>query len=72
MPAQATHTTLLPGRDAVYDPRARQASVPVTIHFEDGSASEGALILTSAELERLYAQTCRLLDQHENALGETS
>ncbi|WP_245727657.1 hypothetical protein [Streptomyces vietnamensis] len=72
VPAQATHATLLPGRDAVYDPRARQGSVPVTIHFEDGSSSEGALILTSVELERLYAQTCRLLDRHENVLGETS
>ncbi|NML54720.1 hypothetical protein HHL19_19060 [Streptomyces sp. R302] len=72
MPAQATHATLLPGRDAVYDPRARQGSVPVEIHFEDGSTREGALVLTSVELERLYAQTSRLLDAHENVLGGTS
>ncbi|MDV5146768.1 hypothetical protein R1T08_21900 [Streptomyces sp. SBC-4] len=72
VPAQATHATPLPGRDAVYDPRARQGSVPVQIHFEDGSTREGALVLISAELERLYAQTSRLLDEHENALGETS
>ncbi|MFF0484847.1 hypothetical protein [Streptomyces sp. NPDC004435] len=72
VPAQATHATLLPGRDAVYDPRARQGSVPVEIYFEDGSSREGALVLTSAELERLYAQTSRLLAAHENALGETS
>ncbi|MFG2836934.1 hypothetical protein ACGFZH_20420 [Streptomyces zaomyceticus] len=70
--AQATHATLLPGPDAVYDPRSRQGSVPVTIHFEDGSSSEGALVLTSAELERLHAQTCHLLDKHETALGGTS
>ncbi|MFI8515633.1 hypothetical protein ACIGHB_31350 [Streptomyces sp. NPDC085460] len=72
VPVQATHITLLPGRDALYDPRARQGSVPVEIHFEDGSSREGALILTSAELERLYAQTSRLLTAHENAPGETS
>lgn len=70
--AQATHATLLPGHDAVYDPRALQGSMPVTIHFEDGSSSEGCLILTSVELERLYAQTSRLLDKHENTLGGTS
>ncbi|QGV82675.1 hypothetical protein EIZ62_15225 [Streptomyces ficellus] len=72
VPAQATHVTLLPGRDAVYDPRARQGSVPVEIYFEDGSTREGALVLTSAELERLYTQTSRLLDAHENALGGTT
>ncbi|MFJ3786897.1 hypothetical protein [Streptomyces sp. NPDC090093] len=44
----------------------------MTIHFEDGSSSEGALTLTSAELERLYAQTRRLLDKQEDVLGETS
>ncbi|MFD6344729.1 hypothetical protein ACFWF9_08385 [Streptomyces roseolus] len=72
VPAQATHATLLPSRDAVYDPRARQGSVPVEFHFEDGSTHEGALVLTSAELERLYAQISRLLTAHENAFGETS
>ncbi|WP_241775903.1 hypothetical protein [Streptomyces exfoliatus] len=70
VPAQATHATLLPHRDAVYDQRARQGSVPVEFHFEDGSTREGALVLTSAELERLYTQTSRLLDIHENALGD--
>nr|WTA00791.1 hypothetical protein OH820_19055 [Streptomyces sp. NBC_00857] len=69
MPVKATHTTLLAGRDAVYDPRARQGSVPVEFHFDDGSTLDGALILTSTELERLYAQTSRLLDAHERALG---
>ncbi|MEU1861831.1 hypothetical protein [Streptomyces gardneri] len=72
VPAQATHATLLPGRDAVYDPRARQGSVPVEIHFEDGSTRECVLVLTSSELERLYAQTSRLLDSHENALGDSA
>ncbi|MFD6421335.1 hypothetical protein [Streptomyces sp. NPDC060198] len=71
VPVKATHATLLPGRDAVYDPRARQGSVPVILHCDDGSTLDGALILTSAELERLYAQTNRLLVAHENALGGT-
>ncbi|MEU8627137.1 hypothetical protein [Streptomyces sp. NPDC048669] len=72
VPVKATHATLLAGRDAVYDPRARQGSVPVEFHFDDGSTLNGALILTAAELERLYAQTSRLLDAHERALGGTS
>ncbi|MFF5283040.1 hypothetical protein [Streptomyces sp. NPDC013171] len=72
VPAQITHATLMPGRDAVYDPRARQGSVPVEFRFEDGSTYEGTLVLTSVELERLYAQTSRLLDAHENALGGAS
>ncbi|WP_411076294.1 hypothetical protein [Streptomyces sp. cmx-4-7] len=72
VPARATHATLMPGRDAIYDPRARQGSVPVEFHFEDGSTCEATLVLTSVELERLYAQTSRLLDAHENALDGTS
>ncbi|MFJ2212943.1 hypothetical protein ACIQVO_27585 [Streptomyces sp. NPDC101062] len=70
VPAMATHVTLLPGRDAVYDHRARQGSVSVEIHFDDGSTTDGALILTVAEMERLYAQTDRLLQVHERALGD--
>ncbi|MGC5412601.1 hypothetical protein ACPXCX_54480, partial [Streptomyces sp. DT225] len=56
VPAKATHATLLAGGDAVYDRRARQGSVPVEFHFDDGSTLDGALILTTAELERLYVQ----------------
>ncbi|MFC7866342.1 hypothetical protein ACFU5B_21265 [Streptomyces murinus] len=69
VPAQVTHATPLPGQDAVYDPRTRQGSVPVVFHSEDGSTSEGTLVLTSAELERLYAQTGRLLVSHEKTTG---
>lgn len=72
VPVKATHATLLAGRDAIYDPRARQGSVPVEFHFDDGSALDGALILTTAGLERLYAQTSRLLDAHERTLGGIS
>ncbi|WP_329306743.1 hypothetical protein OG322_19625 [Streptomyces sp. NBC_01260] len=72
VPVKTTHATLSAGRDAVYDPRARQGSVPVEFHFDDGSTLDGALILTSPELERLHSQTSRLLDAHERALGGTS
>ncbi|QES21287.1 hypothetical protein [Streptomyces venezuelae] len=70
VPAQITHTTLLPSGGAVYDPRTHQGSVPVVFHFTDGSISEGALVLTSMELERLYAQIGRLLVSHEKATGD--
>ncbi|MFJ9430966.1 hypothetical protein ACIRQY_15070 [Streptomyces sp. NPDC101490] len=68
--ARITHTTLLPDEDAVYDPCTRQGSVPVVFHFEDGSASEGALVLTPADLERLHAQTKHLLASDEKATGD--
>nr|WP_264178200.1 hypothetical protein [Streptomyces halstedii] len=40
-------------------------------HLDDGSILDGALILTSVELEHLYQQTSRLVDAHERALGGT-
>ncbi|MFC9395016.1 hypothetical protein ACFTWS_17910 [Streptomyces sp. NPDC057027] len=70
VPAQITHATPLPGQNAVYDPRTHQSSVPVMFHFADGSTCEGTLVLTSAELERLYAQTGHLLVSHEKATGD--
>ncbi|GFH36386.1 hypothetical protein SCWH03_26140 [Streptomyces pacificus] len=57
VPVKATHATLLAGRDAIYDRRARQGSVPIEFRFDDGSTLDGALILTSVELERLHVQT---------------
>ncbi|MEV7655637.1 hypothetical protein AB0O39_15830 [Streptomyces anulatus] len=66
---KATHATLSAGREAVYDLRARQASVPIEFHLDDGSTLDGALILTSVELEQLHQQTSRLVDVHERALG---
>ncbi|WP_241837444.1 hypothetical protein [Streptomyces sp. CB02115] len=71
VPVRATHATLSAGRDAVYDPRARQGSVPIEFHLDDGSTLDGALILTSAEVEWLHQQTSRLVDAHERALGGT-
>ncbi|MFS0695688.1 hypothetical protein [Streptomyces nitrosporeus] len=72
VPAQITHATLLPSGDAVYDPRTRQGSVPVVFHLSDGSTSEGVLVLTSAELEQLHAQTGRLLVSHDKATGDSA
>ncbi|MFJ6510240.1 hypothetical protein ACIQMO_08350 [Streptomyces sp. NPDC091406] len=71
MPVRATHATLSAGRDAAYDPRARQGSIPIAFHLDDGSILDGALILTSVELEHLHQQTSRLVDAHERALGGT-
>ncbi|MFJ6696508.1 hypothetical protein ACIQM4_10595 [Streptomyces sp. NPDC091272] len=65
VPTQAAHATLLPGRDAVYNRRTGEGSVAVRLHFEDGSTREGSLVLASAELERLYVETSRLLSLHE-------
>ncbi|MFE5709658.1 hypothetical protein ACFQ7J_02345 [Streptomyces sp. NPDC056501] len=70
VPAQITHATLLPSGGEVYDPRSFQGSVSVAFHFADGSTSEGSLVLTSAELKRLYDQTGRLLLSHEKATGD--
>ncbi|GAB2583713.1 hypothetical protein GCM10027168_15640 [Streptomyces capparidis] len=71
VPAKATHVTLL-AQDAVYDHRARQASTPVRVHYEDGDSTDAALILTPADLERLHAQTERVLAQQDRSLGGTS
>ncbi|QCX77212.1 hypothetical protein C9F11_17800 [Streptomyces sp. YIM 121038] len=67
VPAKPTCATLAEPLGAVYDARAGQGSVRVLIHFEDGTQDEAVLILTPADMERLYAQTGRMLgdrDQH--------
>ncbi|MEV6670594.1 hypothetical protein [Streptomyces sp. NPDC051162] len=68
VPSRPTHATLLV-TDAVYDPRAEQGSVAIVVHHEDGGSSEAALILTLAELQRLHAQTGRVLAGHERSHG---
>ncbi|MFH8475700.1 hypothetical protein [Streptomyces sp. NPDC018000] len=70
VPAKVTHATLLP-RDAVYDQRASQGSLAIRVHHEDGSSSESVLILTSADMERLNAQTERILAKRERSLGDS-
>lgn len=66
VPAKPTHATLLV-TDAVYDPHAKQGSVAILVHHEDGGRSEAALILTPADLERLHAQTGRMLGDSERS-----
>ncbi|TGB15550.1 hypothetical protein E2651_02355 [Streptomyces sp. MZ04] len=60
VPAKATHATPKEA-GALYDHRAGQASLPLQVHFEDGSAAEVPLILAPADMERLYATVSRLL-----------
>lgn len=50
-------------RDAVYDPRAQQGSLPVQVHFEDGGVSEVTLILTPDQMEVCAYQIGRIIDQ---------
>ncbi|MBD0743983.1 hypothetical protein BG418_20645 [Streptomyces sp. CBMA152] len=51
--------------DAVYDRRAKQVSLAVLVHYEDGGSSEAALILTPSDMEQLHARTGRILADHE-------
>lgn len=61
-----THVT--PQRqDAIYDQRAQQVAVPVTIHHEDGGTSESLLILTPAQVELYHLQFAHLIERRENA-----
>ncbi|GAA0447643.1 hypothetical protein ACFQ2B_07000 [Streptomyces stramineus] len=69
VPARPTHATLLV-TDPVYDPRAKQVSVAILVHHEDGDRSEAALILTPADLEHLHIQTGRMLGDSERYPGD--
>ncbi|MGW2560516.1 hypothetical protein ACWCXB_14960 [Streptomyces sp. NPDC001514] len=66
MPVPVTHVTPMK-RDAVYDHRAKQAAVPVTVHYEDGGSCETMLVLTPAQVEVYYAQLGRLIETRESA-----
>ncbi|MFJ9869045.1 hypothetical protein [Streptomyces sp. NPDC101165] len=54
-------------RDVVYDARAQQAGLPVTMHHEDGGTSESVLILTPAQVELYHMQLEQLIERRENA-----
>ncbi|WP_431044428.1 hypothetical protein ACQUSR_22635 [Streptomyces sp. P1-3] len=54
-------------RDVVYDARAQQSALPVTIHHEDGGTSEAVLILTPSEVELLHLQLAQLIERREKA-----
>ncbi|MEV0259232.1 hypothetical protein AB0H82_33890 [Streptomyces sp. NPDC050732] len=70
VPAKATCATLMEHLDAVYDVRAGQGSLRILIHFEDGTQTEAALILTPADMERLYAQSGRMLGDCDQRWGQ--
>lgn len=54
-------------RDVLYDARAQQAALPVTVHHEDGSTSESVLILTPAQVELYHLQLEQLISRRERA-----
>lgn len=56
-------------RDVVYDARAQQAALPVTMHHEDGSSSDSLLILTPAQVELYHLQLERLIERRESLRG---
>ncbi|MGM9332121.1 MULTISPECIES: hypothetical protein [Streptomyces] len=66
VPVSVTHVTPLK-RDPVYDHRARQAAVPVTVHYEDGDTCETILVLTSMQVELYYLQFDQLIEAAETA-----
>ncbi|MFI8927461.1 hypothetical protein ACIG3E_07275 [Streptomyces sp. NPDC053474] len=68
VPARVTHVTPI-RRDAVYDPRAQQGSLPVQVHYEDGGADEATLILTPDQMEVCAYQVGRLIDQRNGRHG---
>ncbi|GAA4795441.1 hypothetical protein GCM10023220_22290 [Streptomyces ziwulingensis] len=66
VPVPATHVTPM-RRDAVYDHRAQQAALAVTVHYEDGGSCEAMLILTPAQVELYHIQLERLLGARQAA-----
>ncbi|MBT2397225.1 hypothetical protein [Streptomyces sp. ISL-100] len=54
-------------RDVIYDHRAQQAALPVTVHHEDGGTSESLLILTPAQVQLYLFQFEQLIERRENA-----
>ncbi|MFI6702402.1 hypothetical protein ACIBJC_26165 [Streptomyces sp. NPDC050509] len=53
-------------RDAVYDQRASQAALPVTVHYEDGGTCETLLVLTPAQVELYSLQFLRLIEARDS------
>lgn len=66
VPVPATHVTPM-RRDAIYDHRAQQAALPVTVHYEDGGACETLLVLTPAQVELYSLQFGQLIAARESA-----
>lgn len=70
VPVPVTHVTPVK-RDAVYDHRAQQAAVPVTVHYEDGSICETLLVLTAMQVDLYYMQFDALIEAKDSARGHT-
>ncbi|MFJ8731687.1 hypothetical protein [Streptomyces bauhiniae] len=68
VPVPVTHVTPVK-RDAVYDHRAQQAAVPVTVHYEDGSICETLLVLTAMQVDLYYMQFDALIEAKDSARG---
>ncbi|MEU9332961.1 hypothetical protein AB0D49_07290 [Streptomyces sp. NPDC048290] len=66
VPVPVTHITPM-RRDALYDHRAQQAALAVTVHHEDGGTSETVLVLTPAQVELYSIQFARLIAARETA-----
>ncbi|MCA1219877.1 hypothetical protein [Streptomyces sp. 8L] len=58
-------------RDVLYDHRAEQAALPITIHHKDGGTSESVLILTPAQVELYRMQLERLIARREEERRRT-
>lgn len=67
VPVPVTHVTPI-RRDAIYDHRAQQAALAVTVHHEDGGTSETVLILTPAQVELYCIQLQQLIGARRSAL----
>ncbi|MEU6245106.1 hypothetical protein [Streptomyces sp. NPDC047024] len=68
VPVPVTHVTPVK-RDAVYDHRARQAAMPVTVHYEDGRVCETLLVLTAMQVDLYYTQFDQLIETKDAARG---
>lgn len=66
VPVPATHVTPM-RRDAIYDHRAQQAALPVTVHYEDGGVCETVLLLAPAQVELYSIQFGRIIEARETA-----
>ncbi|MET7386516.1 hypothetical protein ACFYPT_19255 [Streptomyces sp. NPDC005529] len=66
VPIPVSHCTPM-RRDAVYDHRASQAALPVTVHYEDGGTCESFLVLTPAQVELYNIQFLQLIEARDSA-----
>lgn len=53
-------------RNVIYDRRAQQAALPVTVHHDDGGTSESVLVLTRSQVELYHLQFERVIERREN------